>query len=177
MLTFEKIRELERLERDNKDLVNLPDNFIEDVSEYLSRKRQSTDERELKNIESTLKRLFEHRERKLLEMVIYSAKTDVHVDNIAKHEKETFEMILSIFRDYRNNILEKMEIVEQKPVEIQVKKEVREYFRVKRTLKSFVGPDMKVYQLKENDTIEKGSLPKMLNDLLIKEGIIEKVVE
>ena len=58
-----------------------------------------------------------------------------------------------------------------------MEKTAREYYRVKRTLKPFVGPDLTVYQLKENDTIEKGALPNALNDLLVREGIIEKVVE
>ncbi len=176
MLTFEKIRELERLERESKDMVKLPDKFMDDVSEYLARKK-GTDDREFRNIESTLKRLFEHRENKLVELVLYAAKTGMPVANIASHENAAFESMLSVFSAYRRDVIERIEgkrsVVEQK-IE---KKETKEYFRVKRTLKSFVGPDLNIYQLKENDMLEKEAMPKVLRELLIKEGILERVVE
>ena len=44
-------------------------------------------------------------------------------------------------------------------------------YRVKKTLPTFVGPDMKTYSLKENDII---NIPPPLDELLLKEGIIEK---
>lgn len=177
MLTFEKIRDLERQERETKDLAKLPDKFLEDVAEYLERKKGS-DDRETKNIENTLKRLFEHRERKLLELVLYSAKTGQNVDNISSYEKECFDSLLSLFRDHRNKISSVFSsTITKKEIKAPEPETRNEYYRVKRTLKTFVGPDLKNYTLKENDVIEKESIPKNLRDLLLEEGVLEKFSE
>ena len=45
-----------------------------------------------------------------------------------------------------------------------------------RTLPKFVGPDMNVYELKESQAIEEGQIPKPLNDLLLKKGLLKVVL-
>ena len=63
MLTFEKIRELERVERENKKLQKLPDDLLDQLSEYMQRKERirektSADIIELENVKNTIKRFF-----------------------------------------------------------------------------------------------------------------------
>ena len=50
--------------------------------------------------------------------------------------------------------------------------EEKPVYKVKRSLPEFVGPDMKIYKLTENEIVE---LPREVERLLLKEGIIEKV--
>ena len=63
MLTFEKIRELERAERDSKQLQILPKIFVEDLGDYLHmkeeiREKTSSDIMELDNVKASIRRLF-----------------------------------------------------------------------------------------------------------------------
>ncbi|MFC2142869.1 hypothetical protein ACFLQN_00545 [Candidatus Aenigmatarchaeota archaeon] len=167
MLTFEKIRDLERQESMDKNLGKLPENFIDDVDEYLERKK-GTDERELKNIKNTIKRLFDLREKKMLDMSLYSVKTGMPVENLTKKEKGTFDKLVAILKEYRKEFFSSLSI--KKP---EVNKPQKILYRVKKPLPEFVGPDLKIYELKENELIE--DLPKPLNDLLIKEGVIERI--
>ncbi|MBI2579534.1 MAG: hypothetical protein HYW27_01395 [Candidatus Aenigmarchaeota archaeon] len=39
MLTFDKIRDVERMERNEKKLQKLPADFIQDLRDYINRKR------------------------------------------------------------------------------------------------------------------------------------------
>ena len=47
-------------------------------------------------------------------------------------------------------------------------------YKVLRTLPAFVGLDMSIYELKEGDIKE---IPKPLNELLLKEGVITEYKE
>ncbi len=171
MLTFEKIRDLERAERENKKLQKLPDNMMEEMKEYLRKKEKTTDSSdiiELENIKSTIKRFFEAREQKIMEVVLYSLRTGLPPENLTKTEESVFNQMLVSAKKYREDFFSEL----QKPAE-----EKKTVYRVKKALPTFVGPDMKEYTLKENDMLEESSLPKPLNDLLLKEGVIERVEE
>ena len=70
MLTFDKIRDLERKEKESKQLQKLPAGLIAEMKEYIERrgkiKEKSTlDILEMKNVNDSIKRIFEIRERKI----------------------------------------------------------------------------------------------------------------
>lgn len=176
MLTFDSIREIERIEKNNKKLQKLPDNFILDVNEYLAKKesikeKTSSNILELENVKSTIRRIFEMRERKISEMALYTVKTGMPPENLTKNEENLFYTLVEgikshrekFFSDISREVYAKEEKAEQKKTE----------YRVKKTVPEFIGPDMKTYKLMEDNVVS--DLPKPLNDLLIKEGIIERV--
>ncbi len=168
MLTFEKIRDLERAERESKKLQKLPDNLAEELKEYLRKKEKTADSSdiiELENIKSTIKRFFEMREQKLMEAVLYSLRTGLPPENLTKEEEKAFRQLMETAKRFREGFFSGL----QSPAEKKT------MYRVKKTLPTFVGPDMNQYTLKENDTLEEDALPKPLNDLLLKEGVIEIV--
>ncbi len=172
MLTFEKIRDIERAEKESKQLRKLPENFFEELREYISKKgamkdKTSMDIIELENVRNTIKRFLETRERKLVELALYTTRTGLPAENLTPLEEKYFAGMLALIKSFRNEFFDEMK---KEPLP----KEKKTVFRVKKSLPAFVGPDMKTYELKLGEAVE---LPKVLNDLLLKEGAIEQVEE
>ena len=168
MLTFEKIRELERREREEKGLQKLPDNILEELKEYLRKKEDVADQREMKNIKSTIERLFELRENKILDFALYNIRTGMPVENLTEEEKEFFKTLVEELKRFRQGVFSLLE----KNTESKNKKNL---FRVKKDMPAIIGPDLKEYKLSENEIIDISALPKELNELLMKKDVIEKI--
>ncbi len=184
MLTFEKIHDIERAEHESKKLQKLPENFPEELKQYLRRKERitektSTDITELENVRGIIRRLFETREKKLMELALYTARTGIPVENLTKQEEKTFFFLVDELRRHREMFFEELqkeptgteEKKEEKPAPPMKKKIV---YRVKKSLPAFVGPDKKIYELQEGQVVD---LPEALNEFLLKEGVIEKTEE
>lgn len=170
MLTFEKIRDFERAEKDSKKLQKLPDDFLEQMREYLRKKellkdKTTSDILEVENVKTTIKRLLEMRERKILDSVLLAVRSNISPENLTNEEEKIFFNFVQQLKDFRENFFDEL----KKEASI-AEREV--LYRVKKTLPQFVGPDMNVYNLEENQTL---AIPKPLSDLLLKEGVIEKV--
>ncbi len=171
VLTFEKIRELERTERDTKKLERLPEDIMDQVRDYLRRKERikektSADIMELENVKNTIKRFFEMRENKLLLAVLDTIRTGIPPDGMTKEEEKVFYQLVDSLKQFREQFFKDLQREPEK------QSEIAPLYKIKKSLPEFVGPDMKVYKLNENDII---TLPKELEELLIKEGIAEKV--
>lgn len=169
MLTFEKIRELERNERTAKKLQKLPEDIMDQLRDYLHRKEKlkdktSADIIELENVRNTLKRFFELREQKLVSATLDTARTGLPPDGMTKDEERAFYGFVDMVKKFRENFFEELR---KEPVAAK-----QTVYKVKKSLPEFVGPDLKTYRLNENETV---TLPKELEELLLKEGVIEKV--
>jgi DNA replication initiation complex subunit (GINS family) len=197
MLTFDKIRDMEREERSTKKLQKLPADIIDQMRDYLRRKEKITDKtssdiQEMDNVRNTIKRFFELREAKIINAAIDTVRTGMPPENMSKEEEHNFYIIVGVLKDHREKFFEDLQKepsqqtqedrIEEEDVrnnkkiaDNYVSNDKKYVYTVKKNLSSFVGPDGKIYELKENDTIELEELPKPLNDLLIKEGVIEKV--
>ena len=168
MLTFDKIRDIERAEKESKKLQKLPENFLSDLRDYLKKKEQlksSADVHELENVRNIIRRFFESREKKLLEGALYTVRTGLQPENLTKEEQDLFYFLTDRIKNFRENFFS------------EIQKDKKLAYRVMKALPAFVGPDMKTYELKENEIISTDFLPKPLNDLLLKEGVIEQVEE
>lgn len=173
MLTFEKIRDMEREEKTAKQLQKLPDDVIESLKDYLRKKEKiqdSTSLVELENIKSTITRLFELRQRKLVNSALHTAKTGIPPENMMRNEEKYFYDIVDIIKKFGEEFF----------IELQknpVKKKKKEFFLVKKDVPEIMGPDMQKYKFSKDEKLEPNALPKPLNDLLLKEGVIERVEE
>ena len=172
MLTFEKIRELERSERDTKKLQKLPEDVMDQLRDYIKRKERikektSADIMELENVKNTIKRFFELREHKVLLAVLDTVRTGMPPEGMTKEEEKVFYQLVDSVKQFREQFFKELQ---KEPVSME--KEAEPLFRIKKSLAEFVGPDMKIYKLNENDIV---TLPKQLEELLIKEGVVEKV--
>ncbi len=165
MLTFDTIRDLERTERTGKKLQKLPEDIVAQIREYKKRKEKiaektSNDLTEMENINSTITRLFELREAKMLSSVVDAVRTGYPPDNMIKDEEEVFYRLVESLKKYREKFFHTLS------------KEPETMYRVVKPIPSFIGPDMKNYELREDEIV---SIPHPLNELLLREGIIEKV--
>ncbi len=168
MLTFDKIRDIERTEKESKKLQRLPENFLSDIRDYLKKKEQlksSADIHELENVRNIIRRFFEVREKKILELALYTVRTGLQPESLTKEEQRLFYLLTEQVKAFRESFFS------------EIHKEKMPAYKVKKALPAFVGPDMKTYELKENEIISTDFLPKSLNDLLLKEGVIEKIEE
>lgn len=174
MLTFDKIRDLERAERDSKQLQKLPENIMEQIKEYMHKKEKmkqsSSDLMDLENVKNTIKRFFELREKKVIDAALYTAKTGLPVEHITEEEEKLYYAVIDDIKRSRDIFFSEL----QKEPVIRQKKLV---YNVRRALPEFVGPDMNLYKLNENEVLQPDALPKPLNDFLLKKGIIEKTEE
>jgi DNA replication initiation complex subunit (GINS family) len=165
MLTFDAIRDIERAEKDSKKMQKLPDDFFHQVSEYFDRKRNMNDKSsadiiEIENIKMIVKRLLELRENKMISMALTSARTGLPPENLTKEEQKVFHSMTENMKDLRTSIFSCFD-GPNKP-----------RFRIKVDVPKFVGPDMNVYEFKENQIVD---IPKPLSDFLLKEGFIEEI--
>ena len=195
MLTFEALREQERKEKASQQIEQMPSDFVAQLQEYLQRKMEksdgsSDDRREIENIKHTIMRLLEAREHKILDAVMYASRTGLKPDNLIDKEKKMFDVILKEVNSYRDDFLkniengsidknsELLEATDAGKNDVKEEKEVlkttaRKYL-VKRNVEKFVSPDLKETELKKGDVFHESDLPKGLNDLLLKRGIIEE---
>ncbi len=196
MLTFDAIRDVERREKENKRIQKLPDNFIEDLKDYLRKKEKtektSSDIMELENVKSTIKRFFDLREQKITEISLFTTRTGMPAENLTEKERNLHLEIVENLKRYREYFFEEIhkspDVQKHRDIpemskdiseeNVEIKKAPKEMPNVKTKyqviakIPSFVGPDMKVYELKEGEIVD---LPKALNDLLLKNGVIKDV--
>ncbi len=167
MITFELIRKIQRDEQNNPKLTKLPENFYEKVNAYLQQKRK-TDERrsglELKNIERLVEDIFNRRERKILNLVLISARTEIPPENLIDEEKQLFESVVNLIKERRENTLNKL---------LEGKKEEMEAMIVFREeVPQFVGSDMNSYGPFKKGDIAK--LPQENMKIMIEQGVAEE---
>ena len=155
MLTYEIIRDLERAERESKKLQKIPENIAE---------KTSPDITELENVRRVIKSFFELRTDKIIQLASDTVKTPnpLPPHNIAKREEGLFDKLVETMQIYREAFFREI----SSPV---TGKKIM--YRVRKSMPEFVGPDMNVYKLNENDIV---NLPEPLNELLLKNGVIEQ---
>lgn len=186
VLTFEKIRELYWIERDRKELQELPENFFQELREYLKKKG---DDEQVKNVAMDL---INRRVKKILEAALIYTQTKIYPINLTEEEKVLFEEILKIIKRFNDLVFEItsssveetnfIENIENKGIKQKEenndqttdreKKQNNEVI-VKEDLPTFVGPDLKVYTLKKGEKVE---LPKELKEFLAKKNVIVEVI-
>lgn len=164
MLTFDKIRDLERVEKQNKKLQKVPDDIVAQLNDYLKRKeggeKSSADLTEMENIKSAIKRFFELREGKILSSALDTVRTALPPEHMTREEETVFYRLVAALKEGREKFF----------AELNRQGEEKTLYRVKKTIPSFIGLDMKKYTLIEDSIME---IPAPLNELLLKEGVIE----
>jgi DNA replication initiation complex subunit (GINS family) len=162
MLTFESIRELERAERESKKLQKIPDNFLTELKDYIERKEkiEAGDAFEFQAVKSTIARLIELRERKIIDGALITARTGLPPENLLSSEAELFWAVVDRLKRFREEFFGKAVQPQHKAV-----------WRVVKSAE-FVGPDLKEYRLQQGETVE---LPEDVADVLLKSGTIEEV--
>ena len=127
MITYQELRKIQAKERENQDLQELGENFIDEIAEYIATKRNALREmkgkdsvfsrdsageieQELRNVMSIISDIYDRRQRKILSQVMISLKTDSLEDTskMFEFENQIYEKVLSLLKAYRSNFLKKM---------------------------------------------------------------------
>ncbi|MEM5853077.1 MAG: hypothetical protein QXG39_00485 [Candidatus Aenigmatarchaeota archaeon] len=170
-ITFELIRKIQREEESSPKLSKLPENFYQNVKNYLQQKRkilEKMDDKkisvEVKNIERLVEDIFNRRERKIVTQAINCARVNLSVENLTKEEEEFFEKVKILIKERREKILrDLLEKTEEKKILLIIFKE---------PVPEFVGVDMNTY-----GPFGKGDIAKIPEEnarILIEKGLAEE---
>ena len=123
-ITHETLFDLMRREKDREELQELDETFYKDVMSYLEQKREfikdssadSFGESEetigqIKSIKTVLKGLHDRRQDKIIRLAINKSKVDGSLINtlaMLPEEKEFFDNLLSVLRNYREEVINKI---------------------------------------------------------------------
>jgi DNA replication initiation complex subunit (GINS family) len=172
-ITFELIRRIQREEERSPKLTKLPENFYQNVRNYLQQKRSILEKMEdrkasieIKNIERLVEEIFNRRERKIVTQAVNSARVGLTVENLGEEEREFFDQVVSLIKARRGKILKEML---EKP---EAKEEMATLVVFKEAVPQFIAADMKTY-----GPFEKGDIAKLPEEnvrVLLERGLVEE---
>lgn len=155
----------------------------EDCSKKGETSKQSRVLKELENVESVIKDLYDIRERKVVLSALNYVRREgeeIETENLTEEEKKMLDDVIDILKKNRKAVLEKVNKrkvknrrpSKKRPVQPGVKSSLVTV-RITKDLPSIVGADGKVYgEFKEEDVV---SLPDANAKALIKQGVAEEI--
>ncbi len=173
VVTFETIRDIQRSEKENRNLIKLPDGIFEEIAEYIRRKEsRNEDFLELENAKNIIKDIVDRREHKIVNMAVMYVRSGVIPRNMTKEEEEFFAALVKIIKEFRDSYYtsliygkrEKEEVVAEEPPKIEM-------VQMTEDVPEFVFGE-RVYNLKKDEI---ASLPKELEDFLVKKGVAKRI--
>lgn len=198
-VTYESLYDILRKEKSQEELQNLDKNFFLFVAEYLQTKKQILSSQEnkdsifasaeiqktrkqLENSQKILKELYERRENKIIQMALFSSRTDSKTDSDAmlKEEKELYTAIITQLASYRINVLGnlisgKLPVIEKpKVIKSENQPEITtKLVRFTSAVPKFVGDDMNIYGPYEEQDV--ANLPLKVANVLIEKSRVEGI--
>jgi len=169
-ITFELIRKIQREEQRTQKLSKLPENFYENVKAYMNTKNNMTNRKvvlEVKNIERLVEDIFNRRERKVMNLAIISARTNIPPENQTDEEKFFFDQILAVVKERRAKML--TIAVEKEKVPATEKANLVVF---KREIPAFIGSDLKNYGPFKKGDITK--LPDENKKIMLEQEVVEE---
>lgn len=106
ILTYETIRRIHKDEELSIKLSKIPDDFFERTRDYIKNKEEAvktdaTAAQEFQNVKHRLRFIMEARERKILNMALYSVRTGLPPENLTPTERLFFENILAALKNFK----------------------------------------------------------------------------
>ncbi len=195
-ITYESLYDVLRKEKNLDELQKIDENFFKDVTEYINTKKEILNSQESKEsifthseaqktkkqieqIQIILKELWERREHKILQLALFSSRTNTETKNINLLDEE-----ISLYSDIKNNLTlhrEEMfkrliegkteELVKPKALKTKEDNERLKLIRILQPIPKFVGEDLHIYGPFEANDI--ASLSGKIADLLIEKNKAE----
>lgn len=176
IITFEYIREIQRAEIKSQQLCNLPEDFFDNVKNYLEQKKELAKKNEdasveFRNAERIIEDIYNRRESKVVSLALLSVRTGIIPANMTKNERELFDYVVRGLKNSRG-FLDKLLWKKDKKSKDDV-----EYVEIAflEDVEEFVGIDLK--KLGPYNKGDKALIPKNNAELLIKSGKAIKVNE
>ncbi|MBU2633772.1 MAG: hypothetical protein KJ674_00850 [Nanoarchaeota archaeon] len=186
IITNETLYEILRREKTREELQILEKTFFQDIQKYLyektnilktqkekssifSRETEKTS-KQIDNVKRLLKEIYERREAKIIQMAIYTSRTNANIELTAllPEELEFYNTILNQLKNSRDLILNSL-MNNQKPEPKSIKRDNNGLKPVRFTsyIPSFVDQDSNTYGPYEPEDI--ASLPERVSNLLIEQ--------
>lgn len=127
MITYQELRKIQAKERDNPEIQEIGEDFIDRIVEYVHAKRNALKEMkekdsvfskdssseiqyELRNVLSIISDIYDRRQRKILSQVMISLKTDSleDISKMLEFEKDIYEKSLSLLKKFRSEFFNKV---------------------------------------------------------------------
>jgi DNA replication initiation complex subunit (GINS family) len=167
MLTYETLRRMMTDEKKSNKLLNLPENFFDEVKTYLENKAKFTSSKEdaweLDSSRRVLQDLMEIREGKLITFALFHVRSGVNPGSLTREEKKFFDGVVERIRHFQS---EREEI-------FHGKKEKMRAVAFLESMPQFVGSDMKNYGPFERGDI--ATVPEANAKLLIEKGVVKSM--
>lgn len=139
MITYEEIRKIQRIEKDEKNLQPLEKETVEKIRNYIKSKKEMMEKNkgnesiflkisfELKNALKIIQNIFDRRTKKIVDQAILDARIGTQFSDTSKmleFEKDLYNKIFQILKDYKNRfeiIFNKIEKVEEKEKNLMIR--------------------------------------------------------
>lgn len=167
-IDYDELRRIHRLERNTSKLVEVDEDFIESIEEFVNEEKKtyleslknfsSGSAREFTNMKRIIEEIFLMRKKKILNKALIATHTkETNLDNMSDEEKDFFKKLLKVINDYNEHYAflfgEKKEKKSLSKVEIL------------KDVPTFVGTDMKEYgPFSKGDVV---SLPEKVSKLFV----------
>ena len=182
LITYETIREVERMER-NEELEKLPQGFFEAVNSWMNMKKSKTDASsliEVENAKKSIDRIIASRMKKIvLGALLTTMKAKLPPANLTDSEREFFDDMVNVLKKYKGDMNEKIigldEVVEEKIQDVRKSIEDLKTKKLKMLtdMPQFVGGDMKTYgPLKQGDEL---MVPEEIAKILLSRNAAEEI--
>lgn len=167
MLTDDTIRRIFEEEKNSPGLTKLPDDFFEQVRDYLEKKsrmiRDESDRWALDSIKRRLRTIFERRERKILNFAHGFINSGVLPENLTPEERRFLERVAECVREFQREREEGFDKGCEKFALLTMVKDVPR----------FVGVNLRNYgPFKPGDI---STIPEPNAELLVKKGLAERM--
>ncbi|MEK6834864.1 MAG: hypothetical protein AABX61_01225 [Nanoarchaeota archaeon] len=191
IITYEVLYDILRREKTRQELQKLDENFFNDISSYIIKKKSILDdlkskssifaqkeiektEKELINIKRIIKDIYDKRESKVLQLALSASITNKMQDgyNLLPEEKINFDNLVKFLKISREDLLNKL-MGEEKPKVIKSEQEGIKTVRILQPVPRFVGDDLNEYGPFDEEYI--ASLPIKVAELLIKNNKAEEI--
>ena len=162
-MTYETIREYVIKEKNSQKLIELPDNFFQDIRTYLESKARVSEGKEdlweLDNSRRMLQDLLDARESKLVKLALVFVRAGVTPGRVMPEEKAFFDSLVQNIKAFQ----------EARKESIEGQREDMETVAILEEVPRFVGINMKTYgPFKKGDIAR---VPRDNSQLLISKGL------
>lgn len=199
IITYETLYELLRREKYRKELQKLDKNFFKDVINYLEEKKSILKSQEkkdnifapsnvqktrkqLENLQKIIKELYERRETKIIQLAVFSSRTNATIHDYGSmldEEKELYKTLSEDLGNFRSSILKsllrgELPTKNKKTRKLEKDKVIEtKLIRFLQPMPQFVGDDLEIYGPFEAEDIS--NLPARVADVLIKNNRAEEL--
>jgi DNA replication initiation complex subunit (GINS family) len=166
LITFQFIRQIQKQEKENKQLIKLDNNFYNDANHYLNFKKtqKTTTDTELKHTKLIIEDIKNTRLLKILNSATIYIKTKITPQNLLENEEQFFQNIITEINNFKNNINEiKNETKDTNSKKSNTTKHIK--LKILNETPEFIAEDGNNYgPYKKNELVH---IPKEAADILI----------